>query len=237
MASLAVSSSTTTSSSSASSAADASSSSSSSSKAKTPKDRHFERLEAVQEKYHAIGSTLERGVEKNNDDSSEDDDDDDDDDEGENLTEEQVAVLRHILITKRRDQYLEKLRKVVLGDQADDDILMFTTSFSYTIPDIVTKQIRAIAKHKTPAEKFDHLFALTKTLQTYDNWLHDYEDDEALRRHVVVPLGTAWKKLLAHTNEELEIDAEFTRPGVEAMLEKLAEDLREADPQFKLRWK
>lgn len=41
-------------------------------------------------------------------------------------------------------------------------------------------------------------------------------------------LGRAWKKLLSHSNEELMIDGEYTRKGVEALLERFEELIGEA---------
>jgi hypothetical protein len=36
-------------------------------------------------------------------------------------------------------------------------------------------------------------------------------------------LGKAGKKVLAHSDDELKIDAEFTRKGVEALMERFEE--------------
>ena len=38
-------------------------------------------------------------------------------------------------------------------------------------------------------------------------------------------LGKYWSTLLAHTDEELGIDSEFTRPGVEALLAQFKSSL------------
>ena len=38
-------------------------------------------------------------------------------------------------------------------------------------------------------------------------------------------LGAAWSDLLAHTDAELGIDSEYTRPGVEALLDVFAESI------------
>ncbi len=38
-------------------------------------------------------------------------------------------------------------------------------------------------------------------------------------------LGKYWSTLLAHTDAELGIDADFTRPGVEALLDKFGEKI------------
>ena len=51
-------------------------------------------------------------------------------------------------------------------------------------------------------------------------------------------LGNAWKKLLALPDSTLGIDAEFTRPGIEALLGKLADTIEGTeDIECKLVWK
>ena len=57
----------------------------------------------------------------------------------------------------------------------------------------------------------------------------------------VAVLAKAWKALLLCSNDELGIDAAFTRPGVEALLMKFANTLasveREGDPYEDLDWR
>ena len=40
-------------------------------------------------------------------------------------------------------------------------------------------------------------------------------------------LSMMWSVVLSHTDEELGIDAEYTRPGTEALLNKFAESINE----------
>ena len=53
--------------------------------------------------------------------------------------------------------------------------------------------------------------------------------------------AAAWKKLLAHSDEELGIDPEFTRPGIEALLENFDEmlnkDSRGIGVQYPFEWR
>jgi len=224
---------TTTTTTSSSSSASASSSSS----AKTPKQRLDERVDAALEKYKAEGSVMIVGIQRDRNDSDDDDDDDDDDEEAfeNNLTEEQLSTFRCVLITKRRETYLEKMNDLVLGDQANDSFRMFNTSFSTQLMIKVPKAVRAAAQHPTKAETFDHLLALTLQLLENNYWMSDFEVDKDLNNYIVKPLGAAWKKLLhENTNEQLGIDPEFTRPGVEAMLEKFAKELKEATEDMEL---
>lgn len=41
----------------------------------------------------------------------------------------------------------------------------------------------------------------------------------------MVGLGKAWSDLLAHSDAELGIDTEYTRPGTEALLDRFAESV------------
>lgn len=154
---------------------------------------------------------------------------------GPSYTAEQIATLRHIIITQRRADALEKMETVVLGKQSGDTIRMFNTSFSYEIFQKIPPVIRKIAKKNPPAQ-FDDLFALTSNLHEYDVWMMDYEDSDMLKR-LLTQLGNAWKKLLAMSDEQLGIDSEFTRPGVTRLLEKFAETARNNPEQMRFKFK
>jgi hypothetical protein len=204
----------------------------------TPLDMYFDRLESVIERVGAKGSIIIEGIESS---------DEEDEDETKEVsptakeakkkeaTAEQVANLRHIVITQRREEALEKMGKAVLGAQYGDSFMMFTTSFSYEILENIPKQIEKIKRKKDPSEKFDLLFALTYNLDQYDTWLNDYEDSAAVKS-LITKLGNTWKKLLAMSDEELKIDPEFTRPGVMKFLENFAETVEDAPETFHFKY-
>lgn len=75
--------------------------------------------------------------------------------------------------------------------------------------------------------RFDALFAVTWVLRKQDFWMHDNECWEAGGEceSATSRLAAAWKALLRHSDQELGIDADFTRPGVEAMLQQFAVEL------------
>ena len=54
-------------------------------------------------------------------------------------------------------------------------------------------------------------------------------------------LAAAWKALLRRSDQELGIDAEYTRPGVEALLETFAAELAEIERGdvhgYKFKWR
>jgi hypothetical protein len=46
---------------------------------------------------------------------------------------------------------------------------------------------------------------------------------------IILSIGQSWKKLLALSNEELNIDAEFTREGIKALLHIFSETVDAAN--------
>ena len=89
--------------------------------------------------------------------------------------------------------------------------------------------------------KFDKLLGLTYQLQNYDNWMEDnecFEPGEELEKGIKALAG-AWKKMLKNNDEDLGIDSEFTRPGVEGMLKKLEKSFKDnhITGQYTFKWK
>jgi hypothetical protein len=127
----------------------------------------------------------------------------------------------HIIATKRRRDMTKRYEKVILGDQAGDDCLMFNTSFSDEIFAVVPAEVEDIMRSKKPTSaKFDALLFLTYFLNQFDTWMCDYEDSDGLNM-LVRALSKAWTTLLQKSDAELEVDPEFTRPATEAMLTEL----------------
>lgn len=132
------------------------------------------------------------------------------------LTTEQMDSLRYVLITQNRSDKLDEMRELILGDQVDSCCLMFTTSFSYHIMDSLYTIKQMLAQEQSD-KQLDILFAYTYTIKEHNYWMHDNEggmDD------FTSDLAGIWKRLLKKTNDQLGIDAEFTRP---ALLKVLAQ--------------
>ena len=49
------------------------------------------------------------------------------------VTAFQMSHVRLIFITTRRNQLIEKMRRVVLGDQVNDNTIMFDSNFTWDI--------------------------------------------------------------------------------------------------------
>jgi len=174
-----------------------------------------------------------RGITRTRGEDSESEEDDEDSEEEEDTskyTADEMKTLRYVFITKERESHLDKMKDYVLGEQANDMVMMFNTSFSYGIRDGFY-EYRNVSwkKLKTPAEKFDSLFAYTYLLKMYDVWMHDNEGD---MEDMVEGLAALWKGLLKKSDEKLGIDPEYTRPGVLALLEDFQSDLEMADFEF-----
>merc|ERR1712216_559442 len=134
----------------------------------------------------------------------------------------EVEKLRHILINKSRDSALKKAHKFASCGQADDPCAMFDTQDGNKICFRIPRMIEKALGNKNLPERFDALFALTHGLTTFGFWIHDNECWEAgeAMEEATVELGKAWRDMLAFSDAELGIDAEFTRPGIEALLQK-----------------
>lgn len=202
-------------------------------KALTPYDAYFARLAAVQrgQTPKVLGPMLIRGIPRSGDGSDDDDEDEEsggDEEEGgdknkDKYTKEQMDSLRYVLVTQRRNDRLDEMREFVLGDQAGHGIMMFGTSFSYDVLDGFERfKSSKYAKAKTPAEKFDLLFAYTFNLKEYDTWMHD---NEGGMDGMVKGLASMWKRLLKNDDEQLGIDAEYTRPGTVEFLRQFKKEV------------
>ena len=69
------------------------------------------------------------------------------------------------------------------------------------------------------------MLGLTQQLFDNDYWMMDNEySGEGDKLDIAMKLlGSTWKKLLKYSNKELNIDAEYSRPGIEALLQKFGD--------------
>jgi hypothetical protein len=212
---------------------------------KSPMTVYWELMKAVQERDHMIGSAIVAGIEREEDedeDEGEDENEDKEDkdnereDERENTAEE-VGRLRYFLLNESRIDALKKYETMVTCGQEDDGIMMFDTSSGNNTIMETLGELDKIRKLKAPAQ-IDHLFALTLVLQSYDYWAIDNEyGGEGGELNVLIKsLAKMWKLLLKKTDAQLGIDPEFSRPAIEALMEKFAETVESSEtPAFN--WK
>jgi hypothetical protein len=193
---------------------------------KCPHSIYFEKLKLfLQNNNDFEGTMMIRGL-------NHDDDDDDEEEEEDNTryTMEQMESLRYIIMTKNRIKQFEDMKKLILGSNANDNFLMFNTSFSYTVMDS-WDTLKRMLQRKTPAQKLDILIAYTSTLLDYDFWMNDNEGGMDV---VVKGLGSAWKRLLKNGDEALGWDVEYTKPGVIELLRQFEKSINRFDDYFGL---
>jgi len=203
-------------------------------------EAHFKRLKKVIAEHNCMGPMLVVGI--NAEDSSSDREDEEKGKEKE-LTADQISTLRHILINKSRDKAIDAGHSFASCGQSDDDcgFMTFDTSSGNQVVFGISNEVKKALKKKTPAERFDALFGLSHGLKEFDCWMHDNEcwgpGDELEK--AIKTLAKAWRQTLKKSDAELKIDTEFTRPGIEALLEQIEGDLQgcEATREFKFKWR
>jgi len=204
----------------------------------SPKEAHFARLNAALDKHNGKGSMLIMGIER-----EDSDDDDDEEDDSTEYTAEQMARLRHIIINDSRDAALKAGHSFASCGQSDDDFgfAMFNTSHGNRVILGMPGAIKKALRKPTAAGQFDALFGLTHGLKSYDTWMHDNEcwEPGCELEKAIKALAKAWKDTLKKGDAELGIDPEFTRPGIESLLEQLEDDFSSCEPtqDFKFKWR
>lgn len=205
----------------------------------SPAKRHFLKLEEYMASQKIGSYTMVRYIRQ-----KEEDEENEKDEEGdplEKFSEEDVAQVRVVLLPLDRkkiyEDLCEKIEREIAG--LHDGVVVLNTSASYPVAENL-EAVLNMAAHKKPALKFDLLLSITLFLKTYDFWYSD-TDMPDLEAELVRRLARTWKALLKKSNEELGIDAEYTRPGVAALLEDFAEDMKEASDRnlenFAFKWR
>jgi len=203
----------------------------------SPIDAYSKRLDSVLDREKCKGSMLIVGV------NTKDESDNDEHSDSVLLTAAQVAKLRHIAINDSRDKALDEGFSFASCGQSEDDcpISFFNTSTGNEVVGGIRHEVKKALKKSTSAAQFDSLFGLTLGLQRYDSWMHDNEEWEpgGELEKAIKSLAKAWRDTLKKSDAELGIDAEFTRPGIEGLLETLADDFEccEATAHFRFKWR
>jgi hypothetical protein len=130
----------------------------------------------------------------------------------EDYTTEQMQHFRLVLISQNRNDELNNTRRLILGDQAHDRVLTFTTSFSNEVLESWKVVKKSLSEMTDPSAKLDLLFAYSYNLGLFESWM---EDNEGGMEKLVQELASAWKSLLNnHSDEELGWDCRYTKPGM-----------------------
>ena len=197
-----------------------------------PHAAYFSKLEAVALRYGPeTGHMIIRGISSGSDDSDEDEEEEEEDDEDTSkYTAEQMSTLRFVLINQKRQDRLDEMQRFVLGNQAFCGFVTFNDSYCNEVVEGFDR-FKSWSRDTSPADMFDLLFAYTYTLEQYDHWIDNkydlWIDDEGGLCGMVTSLAVMWKELLENDDEELNIDAEYTRPGVEEFLRNFKEKIED----------
>ncbi len=197
------------------------------------KDAYFGQLNEAITRHHCKGSMLIVAI------NDSDDDVDDDVDDQKELSAAELSKLRYILINDSRDKALTKAHKFASCNQSEG-FAMFNTHQGNLICHGIPGEIKKALKKSSLPERFDHLFALTHGIKAYDFWIRDnecWEPGQELEK-AMKALAKAWRDMLKRRDEELGIDAEYTRPGIEALLTQLEEEFEDCESaaSFKFNW-
>lgn len=203
-------------------------------KPKSPHDDYMEKMTAFMKEKGYMGSLLVKGIGKNphaetGSDDDVDSEDEDDQQDTATITQAQLECLRFIMITQNRADKLDEMQSLILGDQKGSGMMMFNTSFSYTVLDSLDtlKSLLKRKAYKEPAQKLDLLLAYTHTLKEFDVWMHD---NEGGMEDVTKGLAAIWKRLLkANSDDALGVDAEFTKPALEEFLRQFQTSVESAE--------
>ena len=132
------------------------------------------------------------------------------------------------------------MEKLILGDQYGRRLMMFGTSFSSQILhgfNIFKKRHKSA---KSWGQKLDLLFGFTFAIYENDVWMHAHYCGWGGEK-MMASLARMWKNCLAKSNNELELDGEFTRPGLEEFLSSFKKEVENVDtyedPPMKFRFK
>lgn len=196
-------------------------------KDRNPPLREFlEHLNEVRLQHNAVAVLLEKGIKNVDQDGNKL--------TAAKLTQAHIDKLRFSIITQRRSDYLYKMRHLLLGDQFHSFYPLMEYSFSKHVLSIVPTEIENAMAKPLP-EQYDHLYAITKGLMENEYWFLEYDDVKAIQK-LLTSLARSWKKLLAFTDKELEIDGEFTRPGCIAMLNRFSKSIQGAPDTLTFKW-
>jgi hypothetical protein len=204
----------------------------------------FDTLDAVKQRYSIEDAILIRGVQRDDDDEEEEEEEDDDEEDADRVyTAEELAQLRYVLLTTWRKRMIDDAIKFVTGGQVGSMFMMFNTNSGNKVCAGIQKQVTKALKLATLPEQFDSLFALTFALDRYDDWLNDneYWERGGILEKGLKALAKAWKGLLVNTDASLGIDPEYTRAGIEALLEdmeeKVGEQSRGGESGYEFEWR
>lgn len=158
-----------------------------------------------------------------NDDTYSDDEADNNGVPSSTYTQQEVDYIRCVILSPERERAVEEMTQLILGDQHDENNLkLFHPSYSFadvlSAFDTMNKEFK---NKRLWSKKFNILFGFTLAIKIYDSWVDNNDGIET--DDMIDEIGTMWKKVMKRSSADLEIDDEFTRPGIIILVQKFME--------------
>jgi hypothetical protein len=136
------------------------------------------------------------------------------------VTLEELNHVGIVLLTTRRKNFIEKLKKVLLGEQVHNSNIMFGPNFLWEIFALYDLFHHNFMHANDLAYKFDLLFAFTYIISQYNYWMNDYERN-GKGNNFLPSLSMKWRNILSNRSKTLGIHAKdpYTHSGMLAFLE------------------
>jgi hypothetical protein len=133
--------------------------------------------------------------------------------------------VRVIFVTEDLEQRMEAARHGLLGEQVDDEVLMFTNSFGHEAVQFMAYTAAQWRGLQEWNQKLNVLVAATLVLEENESWLYDHESgwqgEPALEQ-----LAALWRQTLRQSSAALGLEEQYGRPGVLALVEQFAAKVR-----------
>lgn len=123
------------------------------------------------------------------------------------------------------------------------DSVSLNIDCSGCIVEVIETELKKCKAATTNRDRFDHMLAISYTVAKDDSWMELHINDKCLSHRKDVfhsclkAFGDTWLQLLAMSNDDLRVDAEFSRPAVEALLEQFSESLDSLRCMYKVNWR
>eukprot|EP00578_Thalassiosira_sp_NH16_P029574 CAMPEP_0181092790 /NCGR_PEP_ID=MMETSP1071-20121207/9100_1 /TAXON_ID=35127 /ORGANISM="Thalassiosira sp., Strain NH16" /LENGTH=195 /DNA_ID=CAMNT_0023174981 /DNA_START=181 /DNA_END=768 /DNA_ORIENTATION=+ len=186
---------------------------------KNPYQHWLERIQVVMKEQNASGWVTVRctGELELHDDTYSDDEYSG---ESPTYTQQHVDFIRCVILPPERERAVEEMTQLVLGDQYGQSIKMFhPSSFASEVLSAFESMKAKFKNKRMWSKKFNILFGFTLVIKQYNSWVETISAG-GMMDEMIDEISTMWAKVMKRSSAELEIDDEFSRPGIGCFLLK-----------------
>lgn len=147
-------------------------------------------------------------------------------------TPEEVDHIRCVLLTPERERAVDRAARLVLGERFGRPSHVAApvgrqdrSAFASDVLAAYVSMESNFKKMRLWSRKFNLLFGFTLAIQQCDSWSSEKGTEE-----MVDGLVGLWTRLMKRGSVDLEIDDEFTRPGVEFFYRKFRDNFGSSLP-------